>query len=62
VLDPTSKPVAIFLLVIILCALLSTLLASYFACFGEPSIEGLSIFDNVMEVLFWTDIIRNFFT
>ncbi len=47
---------------IILFALISTLLAAYFACFGAPSESGLIIFDNIMEICFITDIVRNFFT
>ena len=62
ILDPHSKPVAMFVLMIILFALISTLLAAYFACFGAPSESGLIIFDNIMEIFFITDIVRNFFT
>ncbi len=51
-----------FVLMIILFALISTLLAAYFACFGAPSQSGVIIFDNIMEICFVTDIVRNFFT
>jgi len=62
ILNPHSKPMAMFILLIILFALISTLLAAYFACFGPPESEGLIIFDAIMEVCFITDIVRTFLT
>jgi len=62
ILNPTSKPVALFMSLIIIFSLVSTLLAAYFACFGSPSSESLVVFETVMEICFVTDIIRNFFT
>lgn len=53
---------AMFILLIILFALISTLLAAYFACFGPPESNGLILFDAIMEVCFITDIVRTFLT
>ena len=41
VLNPNSKPIALFSMLIILISLGSTLLAASFACFGEPDDEIL---------------------
>ena len=62
VIDSTSKPVAIFLVFIIIFSLLSTIFAAFFACFGKPAMEGVIIFETVMEICFITDLVRNFFT
>ena len=62
VLDPTSKPVAIFMFFIVIFSLLSTLFAAFFACFGEPVSTGMVAFETVMEICFLADIVRNFFT
>jgi len=62
VLDPTSQLVAIWIIIIIIFSLVSTLLAAYFSCFGEPTRNSLIIFETVMEISFGADIVRNFFT
>lgn len=36
VLSPESKPIQIWAFILIICALISTLCAAFFACFGEP--------------------------
>lgn len=55
------RPVQIFLSIMIFNALISTLCAAYYACFGPPKGTGLKTTDLVMEVMFAIDIIRNFF-
>jgi hypothetical protein len=55
------KPVALFELLMTIFSILSTLFAAYFACFGEPSILFIIYLDNIMEVCFALDIVRNFF-
>jgi len=45
----------------IIFALISTLLATFYACFGPPASTGSKVIDIVMEVCFGIDIIRNFF-
>ena len=49
-------------MLIILFSFISTLLAAYFACFGEPVTPGVIVFETVMEICFVTDILRNFIT
>mmetsp|Transcript_20462 Transcript_20462/g.27655 ORF Transcript_20462/g.27655 Transcript_20462/m.27655 type:complete len:184 (+) Transcript_20462:214-765(+) len=62
VLDPTSKPVAMFVVLIIIFSLISTLFGAFFACFGRPESSSIITFETVMEICFITDIVRNFFT
>lgn len=50
----------LFMIVITVFSVLSTLFAAYFACFGEPATPGIKAFEIVMEVFFALDIIRNF--
>ena len=53
----------IFVFLMIIFSTTSSILAAYFACFGEPD-EGSSllIFDNIMEIAFIIDLCKNFFT
>ena len=63
VLDSDWKAVSMFLMLMVLFSLLSSLFAAFFACFGEPE-QGDSVyyFDMFMEICFILDIFRNFFT
>ena len=45
----------------IIFALISTLCAAFFACFGPSDAIGMQVIDGIMEVCFAIDIIRNFF-
>lgn len=45
----------------IVFALISTLLATFYACFGPPETTFAKVIDIVMEVCFGIDIIRHFF-
>jgi hypothetical protein len=45
----------------IIFALISTLCAAFYACFGRPTNDGMIVVDTIMEVCFGLDIIRNFF-
>ena len=45
----------------IIFALISTLCAAYYACFGPPENQTMKFIDIVMEVFFGIDILRNFF-
>lgn len=42
-------------------ALISTISASYFACFGYPDTKTFTALDAVMELFFLADIITHFF-
>ena len=42
-------------------ALVSTLLATFYACFGPPESTFAKVVDIIMEVCFGIDIIRHFF-
>lgn len=54
------RPVQIFVFIIILFSLVSTLLSAYYACFGHPEREFTKVLDLVMEIFFALDIARNF--
>ena len=62
VLKREWKPIALFMSLIIIFSVFSTLFAAFFACFGEPE-EGSTILklDTVMEVFFFVDLVKNFF-
>ena len=60
ILSGDQTPVAIFIMIIILFSLVSTLLAAYFACFGKPDSEFMDVLDLIMETAFAMDIARNF--
>ena len=62
ILDPEWKPITIFVLLIVVFSMLSTLLAAYFACFGPPEPGLILYLDTVMEIFFCIDIVRNFLT
>ena len=49
----------VFLL--ILCAMVSSMLAAYLACFGEAT-GTILIIDSVMEIMFIVEMVRTFFT
>jgi hypothetical protein len=55
------RPIQIFESIMIFFALISTLLAAFYACFGPPASQTMKTIDIVMEVAFCVDIIRNFF-
>ena len=60
IIDPTWKPVRVLEFLVVIFSAISSHLAAYYACFGEP--EGLLLaFDQVMEVVFGMNIIKNFF-
>ena len=48
-----------FVFTMIIFALLSSLLAAFFACFGPPD-DGMLVFDHIMEVCFGIDMCRYF--
>ena len=50
----------IYAFIMIVFALISTLCAAFYACFGQPNGTG-QIIDVIMEVCFAIDIVRNFF-
>ena len=58
--SPDSKAVQIFVFILILFALVSTLCAAFYACFGPPEDASLKVFDMIMEAWFGLDILRNF--
>ena len=58
--SPDSRAVQIFVFILILFALVSTLCAAFYACFGPPENEALKVFDYIMEAWFGLDILRNF--
>lgn len=60
ILSADMRPVQIFLSIMIIFALISTLCAAYYACFGPPTSPGLVVIDFIMEICFAIDIIRNF--
>ena len=62
ILNPEWKPVALFIMLIIIFSGFSTLFAAYFACFGEPGPEeeAVFMFDTIMEACFVGDMIKNF--
>ena len=51
----------IYAFILIIFALVSTLCAAFYACFGEPEDMSMYIVDVIMEVAFGIDIIRMFF-
>ena len=53
-------PVQIFVFIMIIFALISTLCAAFYACFGPPESSAAKIFDYIMEICFGIDILRNF--
>jgi len=61
VLSPESRPVQIYAFIMIIFALLSTLCAAFYACFGQPEDMTMKVIDAVMEIAFCIDIIRMFF-
>ena len=62
VLDSEWKVVSMFLMLMVVFSLLSSLFAAFFACFGEPQIgDSVYYFDMFMEICFILDIFRNFF-
>ena len=61
ILSPESRPIQIYVFIMIIFALISTLLATFYACFGPPETTSAKVIDIVMEVCFGVDIIRNFF-
>ena len=50
-----------FLMIVVVAALFSSLLAAYLACFGEPENEAVVTFDGALEIIHAIDILRNFF-
>lgn len=61
ILSPESRAVQIYQFLMIIFALISTLCAAFFACFGPPEDIGMQVIDAIMEISFLLDIIRNFF-
>jgi len=61
ILNSEMKPVAFFVLLITIFSIISTLFAAYFSCFGEPVLPFVVILDNIIEICFALDIVRNFF-
>lgn len=61
ILTGESRPVQIYQFIMIIFALISTLCAAYYACFGPPEDETMKVIDGIMEVCFLIDIVRNFF-
>ena len=61
-MDPDNKAVSLFSSLMVVLAGTSTVLGSYFACFGEPEVSSLpSMLDIVMESCFILDMVKNFF-
>ena len=61
ILSPESRPVQIYAFILIIFALVSTLCAAFYACFGPPEDMTMQVIDVIMEVAFAIDIIRMFF-
>ena len=61
IFNSEMKSVAFFVLLITIFSIISTLFAAYFACFGEPVVPFVVGLDNIMEICFALDIVRNFF-
>jgi len=61
IISPESRPVQIYAFVLIIFALVSTLCAAFFACFGAPEDTTIKVIDLIMEISFGFDIIRMFF-
>lgn len=62
VLNPDSTHSTVFFALITVFSIFSTTFSAYFACFGEPVLTGVLVFDDIMEVFFALDIIRMFLT
>lgn len=61
ILSPEARLVQGYQAMMIIFALISTLCAAFFACFGPPEAIGMQVLDAIMEIAFLLDIIRCFF-
>ena len=61
IISENNKVIQAYGFIMIVFALISTLLATFYACFGPPETTFAKVIDIVMEVCFGIDIIRHFF-
>lgn len=58
---PDHKAKVIFNVILVLASLWSTHQATYIACFGFPTSRNIDMFMKIVEFIFLTDMILNFF-
>lgn len=61
IISENNKVFQVYGFIMIIFALVSTLLATFYACFGPPESTFAKVVDIIMEVCFGIDIIRHFF-
>ena len=61
IISENNKVIQAYGFIMIVFALISTLLATFYACFGPPETTFAKVVDIIMEVCFGIDIIRHFF-
>ena len=59
--SPDTRPKQVFNFIIMILAIYSTFSATYIAAFGFPTKKSSVVVNNLIEVVFWIEIILNFF-
>ena len=59
--SPDARPKQVFNFLIMILAIYSTFSATYIAAFGFPTKKSSVVLNNLVEVVFWIEILLNFF-